>query len=246
MKLLTASWLPLSVLALWEIFEPSLFFPRPSTIIRRLFEIFSLDWLEKNLWPTVSVLSQGYLAGLIVGIVLGVLASYVPEAYARLIPLIVFFRKMPAVARVPIVIAMFGIGIFSQVFAVGLSVSLMIALAVAKSVHQPTPQNIDLAKIFGFSRLQAISLIFIPSQLGELWAVAKAAVQTALLVTVFSETIGSASGIGAFTIRAKNLFDIELMWVGILVAGILSLVLHEILELIGKRLETSLAVRNLD
>ena len=235
-RVLVGTWLPFSILIAWQLLEPSVFFPRPSSIIERLISEFGSTWLEQNVYPTIRVFMTGYISGIFAGFILGFFAGYWSRIYLGLVPVMVFFRKMPSVAKFPIVMAIIGIGVFSQIFAVALSVALMLALVVAKTIHDP-PQNVsDLGRLFKLSRHQKISLLFIPSRFGEIWTVAKSAIQVALLVTIFSETIGSGQGIGALTIRAKSLFDIELMWVGMLVVGLLSFLIHQFFEAIERAL----------
>lgn len=230
-KGIIGTWLPMLLVIIWQVAEPSVFFPRPSDIFLRLLAEFDGEWLEENLYPTIRVFLLGYLLGISTGVILGTAVGSWSRIYSGAVPILTFFRKIPSVAKFPLVMAIIGIGLTSQIFAVALSVSLMMSLVIAKIVHEPAPNVVELGKLFKLSRRQAIYHLFIPNRLNEIWTVAKSAIQVALLVTIFSETIGSGQGLGALTIRAKSLFDIELMWVGILVVGMLSVLIHQAFEI---------------
>lgn len=225
-SVLTKIWLPILTLTAWELLVSNLFFPKPSLIVARAMEEVNYIWFEDNLLPTLCVSVFGYLLGIFFGALVGCVVGYFSSWAQGIVPFIVFLRKMPAVAKLPIILAVFGIGIFSQLFAVTLSVALMFAMVILKAIQEASPEDLTLVKLTRISRLRASLLIFVPRRSSELFSVAKSAIQVALLVTIFSETLASSGGLGAFTLQAKGLFDIEKMWIGILATGLLSAGLH--------------------
>ena len=54
-------------------------------------------------------------------------------------------------------------------------------------------------------------------------------------MTCSSETVGSGRGVGYFTLLSKELFDIEAMWIGMIVLGLLSLTLHGLVQVFEQR-----------
>jgi ABC-type nitrate/sulfonate/bicarbonate transport system permease component len=76
----------------------------------------------------------------------------------------------------------------------------------------------------------------IPAATGEILTGLQAALQTAVLVMVVSEMLGSGVGLGAFIIRAQSTFMIADMWLGILILGALGVILNGAFHLIEKRL----------
>lgn len=223
-------WLPAVILLLWEFSQGSLFFPTPSRIIERLISEVDLEWLIANLAPTLAVFSFGYLSGLVLGIGLGSLVGANRWVYDAILPVLVFLRKMPSVAKFPIIMAIVGIGLASQITSVVVAVTLLMSLVTAKIVSEPDPSSQDVSTLLRLSKTQRTFLVFLPSRLGPVVTAAKSAMQLALLLTILGETLASAEGVGAYMLRAKSLFDVELMWIGILVVGVVGFVLHELFE----------------
>lgn len=205
-----------------------MFFPAPSTIFNRAAEEITMDWLFKYLGPTLSVFGFGYLYGVFLGVALGAIIGANKHFYGTLIPVLVFIRKMPSVAKLPIIIAIVGLGSTAQLAAVITAVTLVMALVSAKATFEPDISVQDVTLIFKFNTWQRIFLANLPSRIALLSTTAKSAIQLALVLTILSETLVSSGGIGAFTLRAKSLFDLELMWIGIIVMGIVGFLLHEI------------------
>jgi NitT/TauT family transport system permease protein len=231
-----ALWIPASILGIWEFMVESIFFPKPSRLFERFFEVIDFEWITANLYQTLTVIVLGYLLGLVVGSIIGLLVGYSKVLYNGLTPFVLLLRKMPSVAKFPIILAILGIGFFTQIFAVTLSVSLMISLVTSKAINDSSKSNSDLVELMRLSRLQAVALVHYPSRFGEIWSVAKAALQVAVIVTIFSETVGSGRGVGYFTLLSKELFDIEAMWIGMIVLGLLSLTLHWLVQVFEKRI----------
>jgi ABC-type nitrate/sulfonate/bicarbonate transport system permease component len=227
-RLLSFLWFPALVLVLWELSGGSVFFPAPSTLYSRILEEVTMEWLLKYLAPTLGVFSFGYILGLIIGLGLGTLVGSSKVLYESLIPVLVFIRKMPSVAKLPIVIAIVGLGLNAQLAAVTIAVAFLMALVSAKATYEPDGSVDDTTLLFRFNPIQRIFLANLPSRAELLATTAKSGIQLALVLTILSETLVSSSGIGAYTLRAKSLFDLELMWIGIIVVGLVGFLLHEI------------------
>jgi NitT/TauT family transport system permease protein len=195
-----------------------------------------MEWLLKYLAPTLGVFSFGYILGLIIGLGLGTLVGSTKVLYESLIPVLVFIRKMPSVAKLPIIIAIVGLGLNAQLAAVTIAVAFLMALVSAKATYQPESSVADTTVIFRFNPIQRIFLANLPSRAELLATTAKSGIQLALVLTILSETLASSRGIGAFTLQAKSLFDLELMWIGMIVVGLVGYLLHEIFSLVERHI----------
>lgn len=236
-------WLPVSILGSWEILNrisENIFFPSPSKIFARGLEVIDYSWLATYLYPTCLVFLSGYVVGIVSGLVLGSLLAAKPLIHDILMPSAVFIRKTPSVVKVPVILAILGIGYWSQLVSVAIPVAFITMVVSAKAVHEPLPSVSDTSKLLGLSRLQAICYLFLPSKKEELIASARGSIQVALIVTILSEILLGRNGIGMFTVNAKDLFDPELMWVGIFVVGTIGFLAHAFFEFVDRSSRTKL------
>lgn len=237
-------WLPTSILAAWELWallSPNVFFPAPSRVFIRAIETIDSAWLAAYFIPTVYTLLLGYGLGALVGIFVGALLGSSKEGYNYLMPAVVFLRKTPSVVKVPVILALFGISFSSQLLAVIIPVAFILIVVSAKATNEPNRAIFDNSKIFGLNRVQATLFLFLPSKLDEIVASLRAAIQVALVITILSEMLLGRGGLGVFTITAKDLFDPELMWVGIFVVGTLGFAIHEVFQALENRVRSSIA-----
>lgn len=237
-------WLPISILVVWELwanFSPNVFFPAPSRVFLRAMETIDISWLSEYFVPTVYTLLLGYGLGALVGIFVGALLGSSNKGYNYLMPAVVFIRKTPSVVKVPVILALFGISFTSQLLAVVIPVAFILLVVSAKATNEPNRAVFDNSRIFGLNRVQATILLFLPSKLDEILASLRAAIQVALVITILSEMLLGRGGLGVFTITAKDLFDPELMWVGIFVVGTIGFAFHEVFQALENRVRSSIA-----
>lgn len=235
-RLLLGAWFPIALLVLWELLPSSIFFPAPLSILERfLSEGASLDWWVKYPGATIAVFGSGYLAGLLLGLVMGGMLGLGTRLYSAVTPILVFYQKMPSAAKLPLFLAILGLGVGIQVLIVAIAVALYMTLASSKATRHPTPQRADTAMLFKLTRFQSAYLVHLPGKLHVLVTTAKSALQLAFILTILGETLGATSGLGSLLVTSKTLFDMELMWISIFLSGLIGFTLQTSFEFLEKR-----------
>jgi ABC-type nitrate/sulfonate/bicarbonate transport system permease component len=185
---------------------------------------------------SVYTILAGYFIGSLIGLTLGIVLGSVEVLREIFTPITNFIRSIPSPAKVPVIIALFGIGLSSRITTVAIAVLFPVLLTTMRAIASTDKNMLEYSKLFKFDYLRSIFLIRIPAATGEILAGLQAAIQIAVLVMVVSEMIGSVKGVGAFIIRAQSTYMITDMWVGILTIGILGIILSESFGLIERRL----------
>lgn len=240
---LTRFWLPCLVVVIAEIVTTrldNLFFPPPSSVLQKLLEVATFEWITSTLGQTLFVFVVGYISGVVLGLVLGSIIGISETAYSILMPVAVFIRKMPTVAKLPILLAVFGVSVQAQLSSVVITVSFVMFVVAAKSTSMPHPVRHDLARLLKLSLVERAFGLYLPSNLAQIVAGARFSIQLAFVLTLLSETLVGGGGIGGFLIEAKSLYNIELMWVAIVIVGIIGFILHEVFAWIENRLTPGL------
>jgi ABC-type nitrate/sulfonate/bicarbonate transport system permease component len=152
------------------------------------------------------------------------------------LPITNFIRCIPSVAKVPVVLALLGIGLTTRITTVAISVLFPVLLTTLRAIANTDERLVEYVHVLGFSFWRTLFQVRIPAATGEILTGLQAALQTAVLVMVVSEMLGSGVGLGAFIIRAQSTFMIADMWLGILILGALGVILNGVFHLIEKRL----------
>jgi len=228
-KLLTAAWLPLASVLIWEVwatFAPHPFFPQPSAIFQAFLSLASVEWFVARVMPTVSLAVGGYLAGCVVGVSLGFIIGSHPLLLRAFGPIAVFIRSIPSAAVIPVIMAIFGIGMVTLYVAVIIAVAFQVTLVTMLAVSQTENDYLDTARIVGMSAPKIFFFVRIPASTGKILTGLQAALQVALLVAVTVETLAAGIGMGRFASEALDTLRLTHMWIAVVVLGVIGVVLH--------------------
>jgi ABC-type nitrate/sulfonate/bicarbonate transport system permease component len=223
-------WFPIVSITLWEIASKDAanpFFPAPSKIFIATKDVFTKEWVTQSLLTSLYTIFAGYMIGSILGLIFGSLIGSNNPAREVFTPITNFIRSIPSAAKVPVIIALFGIGLSSRITTVAIAVFFPVLLTTMRAIAGTDQYLLDYSKLLRFSYLRSLIQVRIPAATGELLAGLQAAIQISVLVMVVSEMLGSGRGLGAFVIRAQATYMITDMWVGILTIGIVGFILTE-------------------
>jgi ABC-type nitrate/sulfonate/bicarbonate transport system permease component len=228
-------WLPTALLAAWWFSSrdsTSPYFPP----LRDILESFRLNWLSSdgahNLLPSLTVLVAGYGGAVIIGVALGAVLGLSRTAERATRPLLELVRAVPKVALFPVLIVLIGIGIDMKVVLVASSAVWPILLNTTDAVRRTEPLLIDMAASYGMSGWRRLRSIILPAAAPQIFAGARTALATSVILMVVSETVGSQGGIGYFLLAAQRSFRIADMWGTILAIGVLGYLLSLLFRLI--------------
>jgi len=110
--------LKLLPLVIWEVasgIAENPLFPSPITIFANLKNLLNFDWLSKFLAPSLYTVTLGFTIGVVLAIFLGLLVSINKLIADAIQPSANFVRSIPTVAKLPILISLFGLEMQSRV-----------------------------------------------------------------------------------------------------------------------------------
>ena len=238
-QVLWRAWFPLALVVIWQLVlrqSTNPFFPPPSKILSSTRDVINVDWIKTSFASSMLTLSSGYLIGCALGISLGAMLGISEKLQLIFLPIINFIRSIPSVAKVPVVMALMGIGTATRISAISIAVLFPVLLSTLRAVAATESTYLDAARIMGYGRIRELILVRLPAATGEILAGLHAAVQVAILVMVVSEMLGSGIGIGAFIIHSQATFMIADMWVGILILGVLGITLNVLFQMTESRI----------
>ena len=212
------------IAALWEAYgvwlaEPLLFPSFSETVIALLSSIGSGE-LPRAAWFTVKLLLKGYLAGLVLAVVLTALASASRIGADLLEILTSMFNPLPSIALLPIALIWFGFGDNSVIFVLIHAVLWPVALNTYAGFRAISPTLRMVGQNYGLSMGAYVRQILIPGAFPTIltglkvgWAFAWRTLIAAELV--FGVSSGSG-GLGWYIFEHKNQLQIPNVFAGLL------------------------------
>jgi ABC-type nitrate/sulfonate/bicarbonate transport system permease component len=187
---------------------------------------------EASFWKAVGNTLQGWALGLGIAaglaIPIGIVIGSSRLLYRAMRGVIEFLRPIPSVALIPLAILIYGTGLESKVFLAAFAAFWQLLVATLYGVQDVDPVATDTARSFGFSRLQRLFRVTLPSAVPYIATGLRIASAVSLILTVTAELVIGSAGLGRSINLARSGGNEELMYALILTTGILGVLLNGI------------------
>ncbi len=217
-------------LGLWEWATASdravaFLFGSPSAIWGFLVQMWRDGSLFRDTYVTGVETILGFVVGNVLGTVLG-LSLWYSQFVARIVqPFIVALGSIPIIALAPIMIIWFGTGLISKVAMATLSVVVVALVTAYKGAMSVDPDNVNLFRTLGASKLQIFRRLVIPSALSDIFAGLRMTVGFALIGAIIGEFMSSSEGLGHAIFKAGSLYNIPKVFAALVATIALALFL---------------------
>src|SRR5438445_12956258 len=178
-------------------------------------------------------LMTGYLAAVVLGIVLGLLVGWYKRLRYALDPFITFLYATPRIVLLPRFIIWFGIGVESKIAVVFLGAIFAILINTAAGVRNLDANLIKVARSFGAADLQLFRTIALPGSVPFVLTGLRLGIGHALVGVVVGELVAAQHGIGRLMALAGSTFQSDKVFAGLIIiasAGMLTTLLLQRLE----------------
>jgi taurine transport system permease protein len=218
-----------AVLALWLLVTnmgwiKPLFLPSPQAVIAKFVQVSTEGFAGATLLQhTLTSLSRVFGAfGLacLTAIPIGVLMGVSRVARGIFDPLIEFYRPLPPLAYLPMVIIWFGIGEFSKVLLIFLAIFAPMAISARSGVRSVSIEQIHAAYSMGASRMQVIRHVILKSALPEIFTGMRIGIGVGWTTLVAGEMVASTRGLGFMVLNAAEFLASDVVIMGIVVIGL--------------------------
>lgn len=219
-----ALWTLVSVLAL----VPELFLPSPWAVLRKLHAVATEGFVDATLLEhaltSIARVSTALLLAVATAVPLGILIGLSRRIRAVADPLIEFYRPVPPLAYLPLVVIWCGIGELSKVLLIYLAVFAPLAIATVQGVRRVDESRIRAARSLGARQWQLARLVILPSALPDILTGVRIGLGVGWSTLVASELIAATRGLGFMIQSAAQFLVTDVVLMGILVIATIAFV----------------------
>jgi NitT/TauT family transport system permease protein len=217
---------PVFLVLLWELgaaagWIDTRFFPAPSAILAETRDMI----VSGELWTNFSISLQriviGFCIGAVPGVLIGLAMGLFSPIRALIQPLVDATFPIPKIAVLPLFIMVFGLGEESKYAIIATAVIYLVLINTAAGVRNIDSIYLDVGKNYGASKWMMFFDVALPGALPLIVAGLKLGMGVALLVIVSAEFVGARSGIGYLIWTSWQVFQVEKMYVGLLMTAVL-------------------------
>ena len=203
---------------------PTFALPSPEEVFHAFTSLITTGYLGSTLQQDLLVslvrVSTAFVAGVILGVGIGLAMSQNRIIFATVDPFLQFLRPIPPLAYVPLFVVWFGIGELPKVLLILVSVIPVIILNTTNGIRSIPNYRIEVARNLGATHIQILRRVVLPSALPEIISGMKVAIGVAWSTLVAAELIAASQGLGWLIQQAGTQLQTSIVVTGIIVIGI--------------------------
>ncbi len=137
-------------------------------------------------------------------------------------PPIEFYRPLPPLAYLPLIVIWFGIDETAKIVLIYLACFAPLAMAARAGVRSVSIEQINAAYSMGASRWQVIWHVVIPAAMPEILTGMRIAIGFGWTTLVAAEMVAATEGLGQMVLNASNFLRTDVVIMGIIVIGVVA------------------------
>ncbi|RYZ11849.1 MAG: ABC transporter permease [Comamonadaceae bacterium] len=236
--LLFAPWLLL--LALWYGVRASgwvspALVPAPHEVWHKFVEL-AQDRLPMDIWMSTRRVFIGVALGILLAVPVGFCLGWYQGLRSFIDPVVNFFRALPPIALIPLVIVYFGIGEAAKTAILFYASFFAGVIVMYEGIAQINPIFIRVARTLGASDLEIFAKVIVPLTVPHILTAIRVALGVAWATLVASELIAAQQGLGALIQNASSFFQLDIIYVGIICIGFIALTMDLLLRVLSRRM----------
>jgi NitT/TauT family transport system permease protein len=210
--------------------------PTPDRVAWRFFDLMAHARLPIDILMSTERVVIGVALGIVAAVPVGFVLGWYRNVRTFIDPLMNFFRALPPIALIPLVIVYFGIGELAKVVVLFYASFFAGVIVMYEGIAQISPIYVRVSRTLGATDGEIFRKVIVPLTVPHLLTALRVALGVAWATLVASELIAAQKGLGALIQNASSFFQLDIIYVGIICIGLIALAMDLILRAVAKRL----------
>jgi NitT/TauT family transport system permease protein len=234
------------LLIVWEIggsFTNELFLPTATATVIDMYALTQDGTLQSHIGITVFRILVGCLIGSVLGVGIGWTLGYSPVARSIFEPYINFFRGLPPIIWISLVVIWIGYNEIARISLVAYAVFFVVVVGTLDSVVEVDEQRVRAARSLGASKLESHLYVRIPASIPEVFSTVRVGLGIGAMSIIAVEMLISNQGVGYMVWMARTYLQTTHVFVGIITLGFIAYGINYLYRVLGARLLGKYGVR---
>ncbi|WP_158930435.1 ABC transporter permease [Acidisphaera sp. S103] len=233
---------PIVLLALWSVsarfgWLPPQILPSPGEVWAALLDMAHSGDLAGNAGISLLRVVEGFAAGSVLGLLLGVAMGLSPKTEDYVKPLFTAFAQVPTLGWIPFLMLLVGIGEPLKVLVIAKAAFVPVTLNTLAGIRAVPPMYREVGALFRFSRWQLLRKVVLPAAVPPIFTGLRYGLTHAWNALVAVELLASAEGLGYLLVWGRQMFWLDTMMAAMLIIGIVGFTLDRIMAAVEARLQ---------
>jgi NitT/TauT family transport system permease protein len=197
--------------------------PTPHHVAAKFWELLTTARLPLDIWMSTQRVFVGVALGIALAVPAGFVLGWYPHVRTFIDPLLNFFRALPPIALIPLVIVYFGIGEPAKIVILFYASFFAGVIVMYEGIAQISPIYVRVSRTLGATDGEIFRKVIVPLTVPHMLTALRVALGVAWATLVASELIAAQQGLGALIQNASSFFQLDIIYVGIVCIGLIAL-----------------------
>lgn len=237
LKFIPAILTVFSVVLVWSVvcrlgIISSYILPSPERCFNSLIAMIKSGDIFVDIGISLSRVARGFLLAFIIAFVLGMISSVIPFSKNFFEYLIQFFKNVPPISMIPLLILWCGIGETTKTIIIILASFFPMYMNIVKGFTGCDKKLIEVGKSFGYSQLECFSKIILPNAVSDILVGMRVGLGYAWRAIIAAEMVAASTGLGHMILFSQTMSRTDRVIVGIVVIGLVGYLTDKIFGIV--------------
>jgi NitT/TauT family transport system permease protein len=199
--------------------------PTPHNVAAKAWELLTRENLVRDIWASTQRVFIGVALGILCAVPVGFVLGWYKQVRVFIDPVINFFRALPPIALIPLVIVYFGVDELAKTVILFYAAFFSGVIVMYEGIAQISPLYVRVARTLGATDGEIFRKVIIPLTVPHILTALRVALGVAWATLVASELIAAQQGLGALIQNASSYFLLDVIYVGIICIGLIALLM---------------------
>jgi len=231
----------LIVLGVWilvsrlGIFNPYVL-PTPEKVLNSFFRMLQSGEMFVDITISLGRVLKGFSIAFILAFLLGTFRILLPKATRYYEYLLHFFRNVPPLSMIPLLILWCGIGETTKTVIIVLASFFPMYLSIVKGFTSCDKKLLEVGEVFGYTSFEKFRYIILPQASVDILVGMRIGMGYSWRAIIGAEMVAASTGLGHMILFAQQMSRTDKVIVGILVIGLVGYITDKLFGMAIKKM----------
>ena len=193
--------------------------PPPVKVLNSFFRMLKTGELWQDVWISFLRVMKGFSIAFVLAFLLGMIRALLPSAGGYYEYVVRFFRNVPPLSMIPLLILWCGIGETTKTVIIVLASFFPMYLNIVKGFTGCDRKLLEVGDMFGYSRTRKFIRIVLPYAAADILVGMRIGLGYSWRAIIGAEMVAASTGLGHMILFAQQMSRTDKVIVGILAIG---------------------------
>ena len=197
--------------------------PSPARVLESFFKMLETGELFEDIIISFARVLRGFSIAFLLAFVIATFRILAPGSAAYYEHILEFFRNVPPLSMIPLLILWCGIGETTKTVIIVLASFFPMYLSIVKGFTGCDKRLLEVGQVFGYTAFQKFTRIVLPSAMADILVGMRIGMGYSWRAIIGAEMVAASTGLGHQILFAQQMSRTDKVIVGILTIGIVGI-----------------------